>query len=79
MPRKTQTPSALDTVARDAQRTLLLASLRAAEWNLTRTAEALDLRGPQEVRRAIVRLGLESEYAAARDAGLIAPGGRSKA
>ena len=64
------------TVLEEAERTALLAALVSNGWNLTHTAAALRLRGPQEVRRAIVRLRCEVEYQTARDAGLVAPGGR---
>lgn len=59
-----------------AARALLLATLTRCDWNLTATAEALELTGPSNVLTSIRRLGLTAEYEAARRAGKISPGNR---
>jgi hypothetical protein len=52
-----------------AERELLLATLRANGWSLTRTAEALGMCGASDVRRAIAHAGLSAEYIAHRTLG----------
>lgn len=49
-----------------AERALLLRTLKAKSWNLTHTAEALEMGNPSAVLRAIDTLGLRPEYDAAR-------------
>ena len=49
-----------------AERALLLKTLKSKRWNLTHTAEALEMPGPSQVLRAIDALGLRDEYEAAR-------------
>lgn len=75
--KKTDTPNMMDAAADASMRVTLLVALRASGWNLTRTAEALGLTQPSEVRRYIVRLGLVEELEAAKAAGLASPGSRS--
>ena len=77
-PPKPERPNLLTEVSSAAERTLLLATLRACEWNLTRTAEALGLSQPTEVRRAIVRLDLTADLEAAKSSGLARPGNPHK-
>lgn len=55
---------------REAQRKLLLRTLAAQGWNLTRTAEALGMGAMQAVTRALKDLAPE-EYAAAKADGRI--------
>lgn len=55
---------------REAQRKLLLKTLREQGWNLTRTAEALGMGAMQAVTRALKDLAPE-EYAAAKADGRI--------
>lgn len=55
---------------REAQRKLLLKTLRESGWNLTRTAEALGMGAMQAVTRALKDLAPE-EYAAAKADGRI--------
>lgn len=62
--------------AREAQREALLKELRAQDWNLTATAEALGLSNSSNVIRAIRVLDLETEYEKARDGGKIPKGPR---
>lgn len=66
-----------DRAARDAKRTLLLATLQTNEWNLTAAARALRMTGAPDVIRAIKDLGLENEYEAARKRGDVSPGNRA--
>lgn len=49
-----------------AERALLLKTLKAKSWNLTHTAEVLEMPGPSQVLRAIDALGLRDEYDTAR-------------
>lgn len=74
MTKKTDAPNMMDAAADAAMRVTLLVALRACGWNLTRTAEALGLSQPSEVRRYIVRLGLTEELEAAKAEGLASPG-----
>lgn len=55
-----------DEAKRAAERALLLKTLRAKAWNLTHTAEALEMPGPSQVLRAIKELGLSVDYEAAK-------------
>lgn len=52
-----------------AERELLLATLRAHGWSLTRTAEALGMWSPSAVLRAVAQTGIGAEYAAHRTRG----------
>lgn len=68
--------SLLMLAAEEAARALLLKTLRAQDWNLTATAQELNLTGPSNVLHAIRRYDLTEEYEKARDAGKISPGNR---
>jgi len=59
--------------AREAQRKALLRALKAHEWNLARTAEALAMGSGSAVIRALKLLAPE-EYDAAREDGRIRAG-----
>ncbi len=63
-----------DDAKKAVMRKALLAELRRQGWNLTRTAEALDILTASAVIRAIKDLGLDDEYEAARRRGDVAPG-----
>ncbi len=69
--------SKLTLIGEEAQRKALLATLKERDWNLSATAEALDLGGSGNVIRAIHALGLDEEYEKARAQGKITPGPRS--
>ena len=60
----------------EAMRKALLAELRRSDWNLTSTATALGMTSAANVLRAIRRLGLVTEYDAAKADGKIYLGGR---
>lgn len=60
-----------------AKRELLLKTLVACGWNLSRTAEELEMPGASQVIRAIRDVGLDAEYEAARKRGDISHGTRS--
>ena len=64
----------LVAVAEAAQREALLGALTANAWNLTSTATALGLHGPSAVIRYIHSLGLDDQYAAARESGAVKQG-----
>jgi transcriptional regulator with GAF, ATPase, and Fis domain len=77
LPRTGPGPSFADigrAAADAAQREALLSALNDAKWNLSETARTLSMGTPGAVIRAIKRLGLEAEYAGAREAGLIRVG-----
>jgi hypothetical protein len=61
-----------------AMRDLLLSELERCDWRLTDTAEALDIGSPSNVKHFIQQLGLLPEYEAARIAGKVKPGPRSR-
>jgi transcriptional regulator with GAF, ATPase, and Fis domain len=65
--------SRLTLAAEDAQRGLLLRTLRETGWNLSAAAAALDLTGAADVIRVLKLLAPE-DYAAARRDGHIKPG-----
>jgi transcriptional regulator with GAF, ATPase, and Fis domain len=67
-------PRTLTEIGRDAQRSALLEELERQSWNLTGTAKALGLVNASNVKRALLTLGLEGEYDAAKAAGKIVPG-----
>lgn len=71
-------PNVLVEEADRAQRVRLLAELEAAAWNLGHAATALRLHGAPAVIRYLQRLA-PKEYAAAKKAGHIVAGARSKA
>lgn len=52
-----------------AERELLLATLRANGWSLTRTAKVLGMWSPSAVLRAVAQTGIAAEYAAHRKLG----------
>lgn len=66
--------NALTEAADNVQRAVLLGTLVANRWNLTAAAEGLRLAGPGAVIRYIKALGLQDEYAAARERGDIKQG-----
>ena len=66
--------SLLAVAGDEAQRKLLLKTLKNNGWNLTHTAEALKLAGASHVIRSLKTLGLADEYAAAKADGRIAAG-----
>ena len=68
--------SKLTLAGEAAQRGLLLATLKESGWNLTVTAEALDMGDPSAVLRSIKVLGLVEEYEAAKTRGAVSPGSR---
>jgi len=68
--------SKLTQAGEAAQRGLLLATLKECGWNLTATAEALEMGDPSAVLRSIKVLGLDEEYEAAKARGAISPGSR---
>jgi transcriptional regulator with GAF, ATPase, and Fis domain len=51
-----------DEAKREAEAKLLLATLRANDWNLSATARVLDLGAASSVIRAIRACGLDAEY-----------------
>lgn len=55
-----------DEAKHAAERALLLKTLRAKDWNLTHTAEALEMPGPSQVLRAIKELDLADLYEQAK-------------
>lgn len=57
-----------DAARAKAQRELLLKTLRAHDWNLTATAEALEMTSAADVARALRELAPE-EYESARERG----------
>lgn len=62
--------------AKDAQRRALLAELDANDWNLTATAEALQVSGGSpNIIRALKQLAPD-EYEAAKTDGRVSPGNR---
>lgn len=65
---------AREAAALEAGRALLLQSLKANDWHLSATAEALGMSGASAVIRAVREHGLEAEYEAAKTAGKIVPG-----
>ena len=70
----TRRKSQLTLAGERAQRALLLDTLEAQGWNLTRTAVALDLTAAADVVRSIKLLALSEEYDKAKAAGLVRPG-----
>jgi len=68
--------SKLTLAGEAAQRGLLLATLKECGWNLTVTAEALEMGDPSAVLRSIKVLGLVEEYEAAKTRGAVSPGSR---
>lgn len=66
---KARKKSLLTLAGEAAQRGLLLQKLKECGWNLTRTAEALEMAGPADVNRSIKLLGLTEEYEAAKERG----------
>lgn len=69
--------SKLTQIGEEAQRKALLAELRRQSWNLSATAEALELGGAGNVIRAIKALDLVEQYEAARNRGDVKPGSRA--
>ena len=65
---------AREAAALEAGRAVLLKALRANDWHLSATAEALAMTGAGQVIRAIHDHGLDSEYEAAKAAGKIMQG-----
>lgn len=63
------------TAARSAQKELLLATLGRLNWNLTKTAEVLEMGARGNVIRALKELA-PFEYEQAKEAGLVKPGVR---
>lgn len=63
-----------DDAKREAMRKGLLAELKRQDWNLSRTADALDMVNASNVIRAIHDLDLDAEYEKAKDAGKVQPG-----
>lgn len=61
---------------REAQRKLLLRTLKEQGWHLGLTADALGMSGAPHVLRAIADVGLAEEYEAAKARGDITPGRR---
>ena len=64
--RKSLLSQAGDEAKHATERALLLKTLKAKGWNLTHTAEALEMPGPSQVLRSIKDLGLSDDYAAAK-------------
>ena len=77
-PKKKRAVSKLAQIGRDAQRAALLASLTKHGWALLRVAEELDLYNGANVIRTIRHLGLDAEYAAAKERGDVHLGPRRK-
>lgn len=75
---KSRLTLAREAAALAAGRELLLATLEACGWSLTRTAEALELGNVSAVLRAIRDHGLMEEHEAARVRGDIRPGPRPR-
>ncbi len=69
--------SALADAGDAAMRKLLLATLKRNNWNLTGAATELRMTGPSNVLHSIKRLGLSTEYEAAKAAGKVSPGNRT--
>lgn len=65
-----------EAAKRDAQRSALLKELKAQGWNLSAVARELGMGDASTVIRAIRKVGLESEYEAARKRGDVRPGAR---
>lgn len=61
-----------DEASKLARRSVLLATLDACKWNLTRAAEVLEMVGASDIIRAIKELDLETEYEAAKERGDVA-------
>lgn len=68
--------SKLTLAGEAAQRGVLLMELKAHGWNLTATAESLEMGHPSAVLRSIKQLDLTDEYEAARVRGDVSPGNR---
>jgi transcriptional regulator with GAF, ATPase, and Fis domain len=66
--------SKLTQAGEAAQRELLLQTLKTHGWNLTHTAETLEMAGPADVLRSMKVLGLSEEYEAAKERGEAKPG-----
>lgn len=69
---------AAEAAALDARRELLMKTLDACGWNLSKTAEELKMPGASQVIRAIRDAGLEPEYEAAKARGDVRPGARAE-
>lgn len=64
--------------SREARKKLLLVTLEEQRWNLTVTAEVLEMNGASDVIRAIRDLGMHEDYERAMVAGLIVVGRHRK-
>lgn len=64
--KKSKLTAAGDAAKLEAERALLLKTLKAHDWNLTHTSEALDMGGASSVLVGIDRYGLRAEYEKAR-------------
>lgn len=62
----------------EARRAMLLRVLKECDWNLSATAEKLQITNASTVIRAIRDVGLEAEYEAAKKTGRIRPGPRAE-
>jgi hypothetical protein len=63
-------------VSRAIRRALLLKILQDVGWNAAHAAQVLGLGSSAHTLRAVAELGLEAEWQAAKDAGLVKSGGR---
>lgn len=75
--KKSKLTQAGEEGARAAKRALLKKTLEALDWNLSATAEELEMGDASAVIRAIRDCGLEEAYEAAKERGDIARGKRS--
>ena len=64
--KKSKLTAAGDAAKLEAEKALLLKTLKANAWNLTRTAEALEMGQPSAVIAALDRYDLRAEYERAR-------------
>ena len=74
--RKSLLTQAGEEASRLARRQLLLGTLTACGWNLSKTAEALQMTATPDVIRAIRELDLDKEYEAAKERGDVVRGRR---
>lgn len=66
--KKSKLTTAGDRAKWETERALLLKTLRAKGWNLTHTADELDMGSPTAVLHALDRYELREDYEKARDA-----------
>lgn len=75
---KSKLTIAAEEAALGAKRKLLLDTLTACDWNLSRVCETLEMGSVSQVIRSIRETGLEPQYEAAKKRGDIKPGPRAR-